>query len=100
VSEDEGSVSANARDQGGGVQRPPTTPPASPEPRSPTPDEMMASLSPAERAALEKIKDPEQRARQLLQLHMQKQALLATTQTNMAQMRRDMLKAVAQNLRA
>jgi hypothetical protein len=90
----------NARPLAAMQGQPISTPPASPEPRSPTPDEMMASLSPAECAELEKIKDPEQRARQLLQLHMQKQALLATTQMNMAQMRRDMRKAVAQNLRA
>jgi hypothetical protein len=89
----------NARPLAARQGQPISTPPASPEPR-PTPDEMMASMSPDERAALEKIEDPQQRALQMLQLYMQKQALLATTQTNMAQMRHDMLKAVAQNLRA
>lgn len=90
----------NARPLAAMQGQPISAPSASPEPRDPTPDEMMASMAPAERAALEKIKDPQQRALQLLQLYMQKQALQATTQTNMAQMRRDMLKAVAQNLRA
>jgi hypothetical protein len=77
-----------------------STPPASAKPRMPTHDEMMASLSPGERASLEKIKDPQQRAIQLVQLYLEKQSLLAQAQTNMAQMRRDMLKAVAQNFRA
>lgn len=63
-------------------------PPASAMPPMPTRDEMMASFSPDERAAMEKIKDPQLRHLQMLQLHMQKQ------------MRQDMLKAVARNLRA
>jgi hypothetical protein len=37
---------------------------------------------------------------QRLQMIMQKQALLNSSLTNLASMRRDMLKAVAQNLRA
>ena len=80
--------------------QPLSTPPASAKPRMPTHDEMMASLSPNERASVEKIKDPQQRAIQLLQLHLQKQSLQATALTNIAQMRHDMLKAVAQNFRA
>jgi len=58
------------------------------------------TYSPTEMALLSKIKDPEQRAIQELQMQMQKQALLCTVITNLAQMRHDMLKAVAQNLRS
>jgi hypothetical protein len=58
------------------------------------------TYSPTELALLGKIKDPEQRAIQELQMQMQKQALLCTVITNLAQMRHDMLKAVAQNLRS
>lgn len=90
----------NARPRAAMQGQPISTPPASPEPRIPTHDELMSSLAPGERAALEKIKDPEQRHRQMLQLYMQKQALLANITTNMAEMRHDMRKAVQQNLRA
>ncbi|MBK7857644.1 MAG: hypothetical protein IPJ65_03240 [Archangiaceae bacterium] len=57
-------------------------------------------FSPAEMELLGQIKDPQQRALQMLQMYMQKQALMATVITNLAQMRHDMLKAVAQNLRS
>src|SRR5213075_2684236 len=58
------------------------------------------TYSPTELALLSKIKDPEQRAIQELQMQMQKQALLCTVLTNLANMRHEMLKAVAQNLRS
>lgn len=58
------------------------------------------TYSPTELALLSKIKDPEQRAIQELQMQMQKQALLCTVITNLANMRHEMLKAVAQNLRS
>lgn len=58
------------------------------------------TYSPTEMALLSKIKDPEQRAIQELQMQMQKQALLCTVLTNLANMRHEMLKAVAQNLRS
>jgi len=58
------------------------------------------TYSPTEQALLSKIKDPEQRAIQELQMQMQKQALLATTISNLANMRHEMLKAVANNLRS
>jgi hypothetical protein len=57
-------------------------------------------LSEAELAMLARIADPEQREMQRLQMIMQKQALLSSSLTNLASMRRDMLNAVAQNLRA
>jgi hypothetical protein len=58
------------------------------------------TYSPTEMALLSKIKDPEQRAIQELQMQMQKQALLCTVLTNLANMRHEMKKAVAQNLRS
>jgi hypothetical protein len=57
-------------------------------------------FSPTEMAMLSQIKDPQQRSIQMLQMYMQKQALLATVITNLAQMRHDMMKATAQNLRS
>jgi hypothetical protein len=59
-----------------------------------------AGLSATEAALLEQIEDPEQRELQRLQMQMQKQALLSTSLENLASMRADMLKAVAQNLRS
>jgi TIR domain len=58
-----------------------------------------SDLSPTELAMLDQIDDPEQRELQRLQMMMQKQALTATVLTNMASMRHDMLKAIAQNFR-
>jgi len=91
-------------------RQPISAPPASPTPRTPTVDELRelgakfrefeSNLSPDERAMLKKIKDPQQREIQKLQLYYQKQSLLATAQTNIEQMRHDMLKAVAENFRA
>ena len=63
-----------------------------------TPDE--ESLSPTELALLDRISDPEERRAQRDQMILQKQALLGTTLENMAKMREDMLRAVAQNFRA
>ncbi|MBK7857304.1 MAG: hypothetical protein IPJ65_01520 [Archangiaceae bacterium] len=57
------------------------------------------TYSPTEQALLDKIKDPEQRAMQELQMQMQKQSLLCTVLSNLANMRHEMKKAVAQNLR-
>jgi TIR domain len=62
-------------------------------------DELMDFMSPTERAALEKIENPDQRASQAREWYLQKQSLLAKTLSNLAQMRHDMRKAVAQNLR-
>jgi hypothetical protein len=59
-----------------------------------------AGLSATEVALLEQIEDPEVRELQRLQMQMQKQALLSSSLENLASMRADMLKAVAQNLRA
>jgi hypothetical protein len=56
--------------------------------------------SPAEQAMLDQIQDPQQRAMQELQMFMQKQSLIATTLSNIANMRHEMLKTVANNLRA
>jgi hypothetical protein len=58
------------------------------------------AYSPAEQALLNQIQDPQQRAMQQLQMFMQKQALLATMLSNLANMRHEMLKTVANNLRA
>ena len=78
-------------------------PPASAEPGLPTLDEIMASLPPDERAALKKmlkkIKNPQQRAIQILQLQLQKQREQAPAPEITEQMRRDMLKRVAENFR-
>jgi hypothetical protein len=60
---------------------------------------MMPTYSPTEQALLNQIQDPQQRAMQELQMFMQKQALLATTLSNLANMRHEMLKTVANNLR-
>jgi hypothetical protein len=60
----------------------------------------MPTYSPAEQALLNQIQDPQQRAMQELQMFMQKQALLATTLSNIANMRHEMMKTVANNLRA
>ena len=54
-----------------------------------------APFSPTEKALLDGIEDPQQRAMQALQMHMQKQALLATMLSNLANMRHEMMKAVA-----
>ncbi len=54
----------------------------------------------AQQALLNQITDPKQRAMQELQMQQQQQALLATTLSNLANMRHEMLKAVANNLRA
>ncbi len=58
------------------------------------------AFSPTEISLLGQIQDPQQRAMQALQMTMQKQALLATMLTNLANMRHEMLKAVAQNFRS
>ncbi len=58
------------------------------------------TYSPAEQSLLNQITDPAQKAMQELQMQMQKQALLATTISNLANMRHEMLKTVANNLRA
>jgi hypothetical protein len=58
------------------------------------------AFSPAEQALLNQIQDPQQRAMQQLQMFMQKQSLLATMLSNLANMRHEMLKTVANNLRA
>jgi TIR domain len=81
-------------------RQPIPAPPASAKPVPSTPDEIMASLSPDERASLEKIKDPQQRMIQMVQLALEKQSLHATALTNIAQMRHDMLKGERQNFRA
>jgi hypothetical protein len=60
----------------------------------------MPTYSPAEQSLLNQIQDPQQRAMQELQMFMQKQALLATTLSNIANMRHEMMKTVANNLRA
>jgi hypothetical protein len=57
-------------------------------------------FSPTEQALLNQIQDPQQRAMQALQMYMQKQALIATTLSNLANMRHEMMKTVANNLRA
>jgi hypothetical protein len=57
-------------------------------------------FSPAEQALLNQIQDPQQKAMQALQMFMQKQALIATTLSNLANMRHEMMKTVANNLRA
>lgn len=93
------SESQNARPRAAMQEQPISTPPASPEPRLPTRDELMSSLTPDERAALEKIKDPQQRDIQRLQFYLNKQSLLAKAGTNIEQMRHDMLKTVAQNFK-
>jgi hypothetical protein len=74
--------------------------PLSPLPASAKPvplDEIIAKLSPSERAAVEKIEDPQQRAIQILQMHLEKEKKLQTVLDNIEQMRRDMRKAVTQN---
>jgi hypothetical protein len=57
------------------------------------------AYSPAEQQLLQQIQDPQQRAMQMLQMFMQKQALLTTMLSNLANMRHEMLKTVANNLR-
>jgi hypothetical protein len=57
------------------------------------------AFSPAEQSLLSQIQDPQQYAMQALQMFMQKQALLATTLSNIANMRHEMMKTVANNLR-
>jgi hypothetical protein len=57
------------------------------------------AYSPAEQQLLQQIQDPQQRAMQMLQMYMQKQALLSTMLSNLANMRHEMLKTVANNLR-
>ena len=93
----------NARPQATTQGPPLSTPPASAEPVPPTHDEMMASSPPDERAALKKmlkkIKNPQQRAIQILQLQLQKQREQAPAPEITEQMRRDMLKRVAENFR-
>jgi hypothetical protein len=60
----------------------------------------MPAHSQAEQALLDQIQDPQQRAMQELQMFMQKQSLIATTLSNIANMRHEMMKTVANNLRA
>jgi hypothetical protein len=70
------------------------------EPRSPATHADDDILSETELAELARIADPEQRELQRLQMIMQKQSLLNTTLANLANMRQDMRRAVAQNMRA
>jgi hypothetical protein len=49
---------------------------------------------------LDRIADPKERQLQRQQMIMQKQSLLNTSLANLANMRQDMLRAVAQNMRA
>jgi hypothetical protein len=77
--------------------QPLSTPPASAKPGRPTFDdlmEFMASLSPDERASLDKIKNSEQRAFRTWELYVQKQSPFAPE--NREQMRHDMLKTLAE----
>lgn len=82
----------------GGQAVSPTPSPGGPVP-TPYPSLGAPQFSATEQALLNKIHDPEQRAVQALQMQMQKQALLTTVLTNLANMRHEMLKSVAQNLR-
>lgn len=89
------------RSPAGGRREAAAAQPAHREPRpQATPPADDDVLSEAELAMLTQIADPEQREMQRLQMIMQKQALLASSLTNLATMRHDMRKAVSQNLRA
>ena len=78
-------------------------PPASAEPGLPTHDEMMASSSPDERASLKKmlkkIKDPQQRAIQMLQMQLQKQRDRHRRRKSSRRCGMTCSKAVAENFR-
>jgi hypothetical protein len=63
------------------------------------PGEALPELSAYEQALLDQIKDPQQRELQRIQMQTQKRSLLATTLSNLEQMRKDMLRAVEQNFR-
>jgi uncharacterized delta-60 repeat protein len=61
--------------------------------------ELAPNLTDREREMLAMIEDPEQRRLQAMQMQMQKESFISQMITNMAQMRGDMRKAVAQNIR-
>jgi TIR domain len=68
------------------------------EPPATEPDEQL--LTDAELAMLDMIADPDQREMRRQEMIMQKKAFIDQMSLNMAQTRRDIRKAVAQNLRA
>jgi hypothetical protein len=92
---------------------PAVPPPAPPEARGPGPLNLSNmsmfelarqiansdTYSPMEQQLLATIKDPQQRAVQELQMMMQKQALISSMLTNLANMRHEMMKSIAMNLR-
>jgi uncharacterized delta-60 repeat protein len=62
--------------------------------------ELAPNLTDRERDMVAMMKDPEQQRLQAMQMQRQKESFIAKMVTNMAQMRVDMRKAVAQNMRA